>query len=1228
MNYIFILLLLIITVQTTRAGLPPTTSKGAGDANPFTTFFTDYGTIPLIHTGTNMQIGTIPISQGGTGSTTQNFVDLTNAQTVGGAKNFTSPVTTNDVLFNDPAYNTITLKKALSHQIATGVIDGAILSINADPTKFDLSQQFLSFSDYSGGSNLPVVKYVTCAALTAQTVTNIAVADTSYISITPACAVVQSTTFPTQIQRRTNAFIGRLAHLNHATVTIAATIPDFVVDTNSQLYDLFDAMGAFNISGNIISPNGANMSFNKSAGVTFRRSVGYPTNKQNPNTINIPAAVPASFVRLTQTTLSPGPFTLHDAANYDVAGVVTPLGGPTARSSNARIYLFSSGTIAVQYGQAFYPNLATAVSSIANEAFVVNPQAVDGGILLAVLSCIRTATDISNPAQCQLSRVGRFDQTGVTTGALSATTLQQAYDNSVTPQITTTVTSGSVNLKRGTAADTDNVVTVQNGAGTTTASITGEGTVSSVNLSTSANINENVSTDAATTGANATMASPQTPIVRLTNVSLTSIDTISSPTPARVLTGINLTGAEILLNNDTGATAANRILTGTGQSYRVPPQGTFNVKYDNIGQRWMLLSSKAPEVVNYVTKGNAESGPVGWARYANTVASAIPETGTGGAPNPAFLLDTTTTLPIQGLKSYLVTKDANSRIGHGVSYDFTTDRSALSSIQTISMDYEVSSAYADTVSGNLINSDMQVFVYDVTNLQLIYCDTQNIAATTTTGHLVTTFQTNVNSQSYRLIYHVASINPALYTLKFDNVSVAPKVNVKGAIATDWISYTPIWTSSTPPAIGNGTIVGKYRRVGDSIDVQIDIISGTTTTYGTGTWTWSLPPGLTVDTNKVSAAVEKVGDAKSEATAGLTSLHGSVHLSGTSAIYVQRDNTSTAGGWSGIIPQTYAASTAGQIVNIHASNIPIVGWSSNVALSEDSGNRQIATRARRTTTQNVTSVSQTKILLSSASSSTAADLFDTAGSFDAANNRISIVETGYYSLSAKIQVSNLTAGERARGYIDVNGASVTVISVESLPSTIATIPLITHRYLTKGSYVELSVQSDVDTAYDVSAGDSSTYLEVIKLSSPQTLAGSETVAMRAVWSGAGQNIPNNSATFITWNASKTYDTHNAMVSATGIFTAPVSGYYQVNARITAAFSTASVWELGTYKNGNPYSHQDTVATSTGNIHSVSFSDNVFLAKGDTFRIGGYQNSGGTVALTASALYNFLSINLVK
>ncbi len=60
-------------------------------------------------------LGTVPISQGGTGSTTQSFLDLTNAQTIGGAKSFTSPVTA-------PSFNGSLIGNATSASSLIGVL--------------------------------------------------------------------------------------------------------------------------------------------------------------------------------------------------------------------------------------------------------------------------------------------------------------------------------------------------------------------------------------------------------------------------------------------------------------------------------------------------------------------------------------------------------------------------------------------------------------------------------------------------------------------------------------------------------------------------------------------------------------------------------------------------------------------------------------------------------------------------------------------------------------------------------------------------------------------------------------------------------------------------------------------------------------------------------------------------------------------------------------------------
>lgn len=73
---------------------------------------------------------------------------------------------------------------------------------------------------------------------------------------------------------------------------------------------------------------------------------------------------------------------------------------------------------------------------------------------------------------------------------------------------------------------------------------------------------------------------------------------------------------------------------------------------------------------------------------------------------------------------------------------------------------------------------------------------------------------------------------------------------------EWITYTPTWTGSTGnPAIGNGTLTGRYRRAAGSNLVIADmrIAMGSTTTYGSGFW--SIGFGLAPSTASSNSMVE-------------------------------------------------------------------------------------------------------------------------------------------------------------------------------------------------------------------------------------------------------------------------------------------------------------------------------------------------------------------------------------
>lgn len=67
------------------------------------------------------------------------------------------------------------------------------------------------------------------------------------------------------------------------------------------------------------------------------------------------------------------------------------------------------------------------------------------------------------------------------------------------------------------------------------------------------------------------------------------------------------------------------------------------------------------------------------------------------------------------------------------------------------------------------------------------------------------------------------------------------------VYSGWTSYTPTWTAATSnPSLGNGTLTAAYKRLdgSKSVYLRLRLVAGTTTTYGNGAWSFSLPAGLT------------------------------------------------------------------------------------------------------------------------------------------------------------------------------------------------------------------------------------------------------------------------------------------------------------------------------------------------------------------------------------------------
>lgn len=67
-------------------------------------------------------------------------------------------------------------------------------------------------------------------------------------------------------------------------------------------------------------------------------------------------------------------------------------------------------------------------------------------------------------------------------------------------------------------------------------------------------------------------------------------------------------------------------------------------------------------------------------------------------------------------------------------------------------------------------------------------------------------------------------------------------------ASAWINFTPTWSAPTAPSLSNGVLLAKYRFIGRKhISVRYYLRIGSSTTGGSGGYTFTLPSGVTTPT---------------------------------------------------------------------------------------------------------------------------------------------------------------------------------------------------------------------------------------------------------------------------------------------------------------------------------------------------------------------------------------------
>lgn len=735
----------------------------------------------------------------------------------------------------------------------------------------------------------------------------------------------------------------------------------------------------------------------------------------------------------------------------------------------------------------------------------------------------------------------KFECSGITTGTVRTWTVPDASSTLVgtnTTQTLTNKTLTSPTITTPTLTVLDNALTIQDNSDNT----------KQVQLQLSG----------ITTGTTRTLTVPDADltIVGTSTTQTLTNKTITAPSVSSVDSTNEITIAEILTPSTPSSGKGKIYFKSDGFLYQLNDDGTET----RVGS--------GSSGVNYIANPDAESNVTGWSAYGDA-AGTSPVDGTGGSPT--VTITRTTTTPLRGTGSFLLTKDASNRQGEGVSYDFTISNADKAKVLSISFDYEIASG--TFTAGD--SSDIRVWIYDVTNAVLIQPAPYTIqGGSGSTQKFVGTFQTSSNSTSYRLILHCATTSASAYTFEFDNVVVGPQIQLLGAPITDWQSYTPASTQ------GFGTISSgefRYRRVGDSVEVMGRFTSGTLTGSEARI---SLPTGMTADSTKIDAEANVVGYWVANSTGAYG---GSVLIVGATTYFNFGSQSATRNGLAAM-NGTSVISTGDQLA--FYARTPISGWSSTVQMSNDTDTRVCAAQLSG---DPANATSTNPIIFPTADR-------DTHASYSVSTGLYTIPISGYY------MAVGFLGGGGADIPIDLYKDSSAHVRAGRTDSN-GNLTFAALGYFNAGQ--TLSIRPN-GSAYDA---NSSSKLGIFRLSGPSAIAASEKVYMQASGNPASATTTNPIIV-----PTSVYDSHGAYSVSTGLFTAPTSGVYRIHG--TAASGASGGIPVHIYKNSSSYA----IAAYTDSNGEFTFSGSVKVNAGDTISI---RPVGSTLDLDSC----YLNIELV-
>jgi hypothetical protein len=305
---------------------------------------------------------------------------------------------------------------------ASGILTGGVLSINADPTKFNISGGSGWIINNWTNPNVPTVTKVTWSDFSAQTDTYRTTDVATTILINSSGAIVQKNSSPSREDYRDYIVIGKTIHPTLGNITSVSPFQRAIPSADLIAIDLAKFLGVL-ASGVEITANGANLNLNRSSGEMFRTGSNYTTSVKDPNVAAISSGSAISFqyryrngsggFKADAATTSVNPSVYDDGSGTLVAPGVN-------KFTIQRVYVFANGNTFIVPGQTIYNSLDLAKVGITTENPVTDPQLADAN-LRAFIVVKQATTALNSATDAYFQSGGMFGTASAGGGASSGT---------------------------------------------------------------------------------------------------------------------------------------------------------------------------------------------------------------------------------------------------------------------------------------------------------------------------------------------------------------------------------------------------------------------------------------------------------------------------------------------------------------------------------------------------------------------------------------------------------------------------------------------------------------------------------------------------------------------------------------------------------------------------------------------------------------------------------------